>query len=337
MDAGISSLNEIYKPIADDLQRVDRRLLSIVAEALDPFPREIGAFRSFGKRLRPAVCLLIYRMNASSGEIPQAVIEQAAGVELMHIATLIHDDVVDGSYQRRGHQTLHRLFTDKTAVLVGDYLYATAIELFNRHGTRHVVDVVTRTTVGMAHGELMQVLMTAENRSRRAVYLDIISKKTADFFAAGAVVGADAAGVALDRREFFRKFGWNFGMAFQMIDDVLDYTATQNTLGKPVFQDLADGKITLPAILLIESGADLPPDLSSRGLTSSGQSTLTEQLARHDIIPRCIREADGYLVEAREILQSQNGREPSAPHRSLLALCDYILQQKGLPEFSFSR
>lgn len=331
------SLAELYKPIVEDLKKVDRRLMSIVAEALDPFPREIGAFRSMGKRLRPAVSLLVYKTarRGDATETPQNVIEQAAAIELMHIATLIHDDVVDGSYQRRGHQTLHRMFTDKTAVLVGDYLYATAIDIFNRFGTHHSVDVITRTTVGMAHGELMQVLLTPDTRSRRDIYMDIISKKTADFFAASAEVGAEAAGVLPDRRDQYRKFGWAFGMAFQMIDDVLDYTASENNLGKPVFQDLADGKVTLPAILLLESGSaqDVMPLFSERDLTPKSREILAAGIAQHDIIPRCIREADGYLSESREMLHSlRNGDAASAAYGSLLNLCDFILQQEGLPE-----
>ncbi len=333
-----NSLIEIYKPIVEDLENVDRRLMAIVAGALDPFPREIGAFRSLGKRLRPAITLLVYQTAAERMDDPPAVIEQAAGIELMHIATLIHDDVVDGAYQRRGHQTLHELFTDKTAVLVGDYLYATAIDIFNRNGSRHVVDVVTRTTMGMAHGELMQVLMTPESRNRREVYLEIISKKTADFFAASAEVGAEAAQAPAARRDRFRKFGWNFGMAFQMIDDVLDYTASEHNLGKPVFQDLADGKVTLPAILLLESNAsgDLLTLVGEGKLSPAARAALSDRLAQHDIIARCLREADVYLSEAREILNSLRESEVLPSHTALLALCDYILQQKGLPQPTFT-
>lgn len=339
VNATSDSLIHLYKPIVEDIKSVDRRLISIVAEALDPFPREIGAFRSLGKRLRPAITLLVYKAASGKTETPAAVIEQAAAVELMHIATLIHDDVVDGAYQRRGHQTLHQLFTDKTAVLVGDYLYATAIDIFNRFGTRHVVNVVTGTTVGMAHGELMQVLLTPESRSQRDIYLNIISKKTADFFAASAEVGAEAAQAPAERRDRYRKFAWNLGMAFQMIDDVLDFTASESNLGKPVFQDLADGKITLPAILLLETGAapDLLPLMAGRKLAADVKAQLSEQLAQHDIIPRCLREADGYLSESREILNSlHSGETLSGAHSSLFSLCDYVLQQHGLPQPSLT-
>ncbi len=331
------NLIEIYRPISDDLKSVDQCLLDVVAGALDPFPREIGAFRGAGKRLRPAMALLVYRM-ASEQTPPRRVLEQAAALELMHIATLIHDDVVDGSYQRRGHQTLHRLFTDKTAVLVGDYLYATAIDMFNRFGTHHSVNVVTRTTIGMAHGELMQVLLTPESRSRREIYLDIISKKTADFFAAAAEVGAEAAEVEGPRREEFRRFGWNFGMAFQIIDDVLDFTASPDNLGKPVFQDLVDGKVTLPALILLEAGAQefLMSVLSERKLTQEARAALSDLLASHDVIPRALREADQFLADARDVLNSLRTTESAPAFQSLLSLCDYIIQQKSLPQLSLT-
>ncbi|OGH60410.1 MAG: hypothetical protein A3G34_10240 [Candidatus Lindowbacteria bacterium RIFCSPLOWO2_12_FULL_62_27] len=329
------SLAEIYKPIAEDIKRVDGRLRGIVEEALDPFPREFGAFRSMGKRLRPAITLLVnHACRAARAETPQDVIEQAAAIELMHIATLIHDDVVDGAYQRRGHQTLHELFTDKTAVLVGDYLYATAIDIFNRFGSHHTVQVVTRTTVGMAHGELMQVLMSPETRSRREIYMEIISKKTADFFAACAEVGAEAARVPVERRQVFRKFGWQFGVAFQMIDDILDYTASENHLGKPVFQDLAEGKMTLPAILLMESGAapDIGDLAAHHNLSPQARATLTDHLNQNDIIPRSLREADTFLAEARDLLTAQRDPESGPAIASLQAICDFVLQQEGLPK-----
>lgn len=338
VNALTGSLLEIYKPIVEDLKNVDRRLQTIVSEALDPFPRDIGAFRSLGKRMRPALTLLTYRMLADGAASPQAVVEQASAVELMHIATLIHDDVVDGAYQRRGHQTLHQMFTDKTAVLVGDYLYATAIDTFNRFGTRHVVDVVTKTTVGMAHGELMQVLMSPETRSRREVYFKIISKKTADFFAAAVEVGAEAAEVPAERRAALRQAGWNFGMAFQMIDDVLDYTASEDNIGKPVFQDLADGKVTLPAILLLEAGAssELNEILAERRITPAQRDRLLDLLSQYEIIPRCIREADQHLSEARDIVGGVREIATPVPHASFLSLCDYVIQQKGLPQPSLT-
>ncbi|MBI4178251.1 polyprenyl synthetase family protein [bacterium] len=336
-------MTEIYKPIAADLDAVARKMMGVVAGALEPFPREIGAFRSLGKRLRPAICLLAWRSEGIDGAAPPEVVDQAAAVELMHIATLIHDDVVDGAYQRRGHQTLHELFTDKTAVLVGDYLYATAIDIFNQHAGRPVLGAITRTTVGMAHGELMQVLLDPDCRSRRDVYLDIISKKTADFFGAAAVVGASAALTGRagkndqeDRLELFRRFGWNFGMAFQMIDDILDFTASEDNLGKPVFQDLVDGRITLPAILLLESGNGVPATLRTvldqKELSQDIRAALLEDLNRFDIIPKAIRTAEGYLSEAREILQALFGSHRSVEaQQSLYSLCDYILLQRGLP------
>lgn len=195
----------------------------------------------------------------------------------------------------------------------------------------------------------MQVLLASGQRGRRDVYQDIISKKTADFFGAAALVGSEAAydgdttsPKQLERRELFRRFGWNFGMAFQMIDDILDFTASEDNLGKPVFQDVVDGKVTLPAILLLESGnhgADnIRKILSERKLTPDFRAALAEDLARHDIIPRSIREAETYAAEAKEILNTLFGPTPQfgVPPTSLSSLCDYILLQRGLPQPTFT-
>lgn len=332
------NLLKIYEPIGAELERMDIVLFGLISDALDPFPQDIRTFRSYGKRSRPAILLLAAKLeSAAAGRaaLPEGTVEQAAAVELMHIATLIHDDVVDGAIFRRGHKTLHRLFTDKTAVLVGDFLYASAIDIFNRYGSRHIVDTVTKTTVGMAHGELIQTVWPPESRADLETYRKIISKKTADFFAAAAAVGAEHAGANPERRDRYREFGWNFGMAFQIVDDLLDIVADPADIGKPVFQDLVDRKITLPILQLIDADSDarrmVDGVLESGRLTDEIRVGLLEKVTALDIAGSTLREAEKYVAQGREILQKLTEQIDDHPARqSLLALSDFILTRDGL-------
>lgn len=331
MNAYKNGLSELYQPIKEDLSRVEDRIAHVVKSTSRLFPPDLYYFHKPGKRLRPALTLLVYRIHHPNGTASEGIIDQSAAIEMMHLASLIHDDIVDAAPTRRGYRTLHRLFNEKTAVLVGDYLYTHALKMLIRRSSKVILDILADTTTEMAYIELSQVLFDVEKRLAKDYYFEMISKKTANLFGACAFVGADSTNSNPKQKETFRSFGWNFGMAFQIIDDIMDYISPEEQIGKPVFQDLLNGIPTLPAILLYESGCSdiILRIIQTKEMTPELSGALSSQLAEKDIIARCIQEAERYMMEAKELL-SQVVDEDTNRCSSIYGICDYVLQQPKL-------
>ena len=206
-----------------------------------------------GKRLRPLLTLAATKLCGYTGE---RHVKLATCVEFIHTATLLHDDVVDDSELRRGQSSANAIWGNQSSVLVGDFLFSRAFELMVEDGSLKVLQILSRASAVIAEGEVHQLLTSNDTETSEAQYLEVIQAKTAELFAAAARIGAVVADRPDVEEEALRAYGLNLGIAFQLIDDVLDYSARQAELGKTVGDDFREGKITLPVILAFRRGDD---------------------------------------------------------------------------------
>nr|WP_255575290.1 polyprenyl synthetase family protein [Caldovatus aquaticus] len=221
-----------------------------------------------GKRLRPLLTLAAARMCGYRGERHIAL---AACVEFIHTATLLHDDVVDESALRRGQASANALFGNKPSVLVGDFLFARAFQLMVADGSLRVLAILSEAAATIAEGEVLQLVTQNDTATTEAQYLAVIEGKTAALFAAATEIGAVVAGRPAAEAEALRTYGRNLGMAFQLVDDALDYAAEQAALGKTVGDDFREGKITLPVLLAFARGDEAERAFWRRALEERAQ------------------------------------------------------------------
>ncbi|MCH7718368.1 MAG: polyprenyl synthetase family protein [Chloroflexi bacterium] len=247
----------IYEPVQEELAKVEAMLQSV--KQID-FPRleELldHVLAGGGKRLRPTIALLTGQLGEYR---PDRLVPLAASIELLHTATLVHDDVIDASDTRRGRPTTNARHHNAVAVMLGDYMFAHAANLICRTESLEVVKLFSRTLMAMASGELTQDMSSYQYGQDTMAYFHRIAGKTASLFATSAEGGAMVAGVSKDWTEAMRIYGENVGMAFQIVDDILDFTGDEAELGKPVGSDLMQGTLTLPALLLMERNPDENP------------------------------------------------------------------------------
>lgn len=318
-------LKTIYAPVQASLIQVEETMRQ--AGRVEGFPR-LAEFLDYvldwpGKHLRPVVTLLSSQFHPHP---PQAAVAMAAAVEMLHIATLVHDDTVDMADLRRGRATVSNRYGKDVAVLVGDYLFAKSASIACDAGSLKAVQLFARAVMALSSGELRELVTSSVWNHSRDLYLKRIEEKTASLFASAAEVGAVLSGAPDAYADRLRDYGYNLGMAFQIIDDVLDFKGTEETVGKPVGNDLAQGVLTLPAILFVEQH---PDDFVVR----------TAFVARKD--PAKVRQAvelirnSGVLDEAECTAAAFCGKAraalaslPDIPARaSLLGLTDYVTQR----------
>lgn len=271
-----------------------------------PFIREAGdyIFRGGGKRVRPALLLLAARMLEHDGEEEVAY---AAAVELIHTATLVHDDVIDRSELRRGRASVHHLWGNSRTVLLGDWLYTTAMQEALSFGNVEVIRRLCAATAAMIEGELLALERLGDLELGESEYFAIIERKTARLFGAAASLPSlieppqPEAGAALER------FGQNLGICFQLVDDLLDYTARPDELGKPVLSDLREGKLTLPLLLALphlgsEERELVRRVLERRAVGDGEPERILRLVEREGTLEETRRRAARYARQAREAL-----------------------------------
>ncbi|MFI3186761.1 MAG: octaprenyl diphosphate synthase [Methylococcaceae bacterium] len=204
-----------------------------------------------GKRLRPMLLLLAAK---ALGGVSDSHLLMAAVIEFIHTATLLHDDVVDDSDLRRGKESANAVWGNAASILVGDYLYSSAFEMMVRTGNMRVMEILSKTTTAIAEGEVLQLLNCNNPETTEEKYLEVIARKTAILFSAATRLAAVIAGASTETEEGLAQYGQHLGIAFQLIDDALDYKASKEELGKNLGDDLAEGKPTLPLIYAIQNG-----------------------------------------------------------------------------------
>ncbi len=254
MELAAELLDRIYDPIRDEMHQVGQNLKDLGRDQ-SPFLSQIldHVMDNTGKRLRPALALLASRFHPYDRH---AVETMASAVELLHVAALVHDDFLDNSNIRRGRATIGSLWGRNAAVLVGDFVLATAAKLVCDTGDIRVMQLFAQATVQLSSGELHEMAGAYNWRQSREDYLQRIHDKTASLFATTGEAGAILSGAPEPITEALRDYGFNLGMAFQIVDDILDFDATREEMGKPVGNDLAQGIMTLPAIIAVERYPD---------------------------------------------------------------------------------
>lgn len=281
-----------------------------------------------GKRIRPTALLLGLKLCDYRGGEDLSL---AAAVELIHTATLIHDDVIDGAGTRRGRKTVNRQFGDTVTVLIGDHIYAKAMRLALRAGSLPILDVISDMTLKMVEGELLQYERSFNPEASLADYYDVIRRKTAHLFASSLKIAGLASGVDEGRLAALDSYGTHLGLAFQITDDLLDFTGSQQATGKPVLSDLAEGKLTLPAILAREARpAEMRPLLEK--ICRARKLGAEERQA----MLRCI-EATGALTGARNAAAQEAAQAeaalrvfpPSAARSVLMRLPELVLERSS--------
>jgi octaprenyl-diphosphate synthase len=225
-------------------------------------------------------------------------IELAAVIELIHTATLVHDDIIDDADTRRGRPSVNARWGNEITVLVGDWLYMTAFQKTLAQRNFEILDILTNLTCRMTEGELLQLTQRGNVDITEDEHLDIVRAKTAYLFSAAAEIGAIIGGASSSERIGLRNYGLNIGIAFQLIDDLLDFTASEEKLGKPVASDLRDGKLTLPAIWLNHRGTDRDREnirsVVASGFKSVSSKEIVDSLRRYELLEKAHHEAERY-------------------------------------------
>jgi octaprenyl-diphosphate synthase len=293
--------------IADKLAATDdlfRRHL----ESDVPFINEAGEyiFNGGGKRMRPALLLLSARLLGRDGE---EEITYAAVVELIHTATLLHDDIIDDSELRRGKTPVNRIWGNSRSVLLGDWLYTTSMQMALSHGRLEVIRRLCSATLKMTEGELLVLQRLGATDVSVDEYFDIIERKTAHLFAAACSIPALIPPSDENQVRTLESYGHNLGICFQLVDDLLDFTASESVLGKPVLSDLRGGKLTLPLILLLPRlGArerrSIEWVLEDRGFERTSPEEILEMVASGGTVDEVREMAAGYASAAREVLDA---------------------------------
>src|SRR5262245_23963026 len=242
---------EIFDLIHDDLAQVEKRLSAESIASVDTVTA-IGQYlqSSGGKRLRPSLLLLAAKLTG--GTANETALQLGAVVELIHAATLVHDDVIDAAETRRGRPSSNVKWGNHTCVLAGDWLYMQAFQIALRERNFQILDLLIGLTQMMVEGELLQLERIGKMDVTEADCMELVDRKTACLFSVCARLGALAGDSNADVQERLAEYAWNLGMAFQLVDDVLDFTAREKTLGKPVGGDLREGKVTLPLVYALE-------------------------------------------------------------------------------------
>ncbi len=318
-------LSAIRLPVAHDKEAVDeliiRRLRSDVA-----LINQIGHYivGSGGKRLRPLAVLLAARACGYEG---QQHIDLAAVVELIHTATLLHDDVVDGSELRRNRETANAVWGNEASVLVGDFLYSRAFEMMVDVGSMRVMEILAHATNRIAEGEVLQLLNTKDPDTNQGRYMEVIVRKTATLFEAGTRLGAVLAGTPRTTEESMADYGRNLGIAFQLIDDALDYSADNAELGKNVGDDLDEGKPTLPVLRAMEVGTPAQRQLLRDAIAQGGRERIDQviaAIASTDAITYTTQLARDYAQRAKDALAVLT---PSDTSDALATLADFAVSR----------
>lgn len=291
------ALTALVNLVREDLDACNRLIIARMQSPVQLIPQLAAhLIAAGGKRLRPLLTLAAARLCGYRGDRHVAL---AACVEFIHTATLLHDDVVDESDLRRGQASANAIFGNKASVLVGDFLFARAFQLMVADGSLEVLDILCSAAATIAEGEVLQLVIQNDTASTEAQYLEVIEGKTAALFAAATRVGAVVADRPPAEAEALESYGRNLGIAFQLVDDALDYSAEQERLGKTVGDDFREGKITLPVILAFARGSEADRTFWQRVLEErqQGEGDLTHALAlmhRQDAIIDTIARARHY-------------------------------------------
>jgi octaprenyl-diphosphate synthase len=335
MKASVTSLKQarqirqVFGPVLERLGEVDLFFEREFQQA-QPMVRDVATYvlGSGGKRLRPALVLLVSRMLGYKGERD---IRYAAVIELIHTATLIHDDIIDGSDLRRGKPTANNTWGNQTTVLVGDWLYTRTMDLCLELGDVEVMRVLTSATLKMTEGEILADRVRGQVDVDEPTYMDITQRKTGELFSAACALPALFQPSTLHLTETLLEFGRNVGISFQLVDDLLDFTADRTALGKPVMADLLEGRVTLPVILLLErldgrTRGRLAEVVACGSFDAISREEVLQMVRTSGVLDEVRRRAEVYSERAVKVAQAF----PPGDERDALVRASQLLLDRGV-------
>jgi octaprenyl-diphosphate synthase len=318
-------LSEIYEPVQEELAVVEESL-KLASEVDSPWLSELldYSLKGGGKRIRPILALLSSKFYEQGSD---SILQIAVAVELMHLATLVHDDTIDNSPVRWGRPTVNKIWGMEKAVLLGDYMFAKAGKIAATTGNLRVIRLFSQTLMILSSGELAQAHSAFNLEQARENYIQRIASKTASLFCLATESGAVLSQAPEESIVILRDYGYNLGVAFQVVDDVLDFIGTEEELGKPVGSDLAQGTLTLPAMLLNEKNPEDNPvkRLFEGGDKGKNIGLAVEAVRNSMIVQECFTFASEYTDKACNNL---NRLPQNASRQALIDLADYVITRR---------
>jgi octaprenyl-diphosphate synthase len=321
-------MEEVTRLIKNDLERleesIDRLLTTRVTFIKDVVHHLIW---SGGKRVRPILVILSSKLCGCQNDTP---LPYAAIVEFIHTATLLHDDVVDNAETRRGSATANTVWGNESSVLVGDFLFSKSFDLMVSDQNAEILKVMSRATTDLAEGEILELLKTSDAKTSEEEYFEVIASKTAVLLSAACEVGALLGDVEEKKRFALRDFGFHVGMAFQLTDDLLDYTSSGRTLGKDTGRDLKEGKVTLPLIHALKFASEREKASIEQALTKPRVSvadfrTIKKIIQKYGGLEYTARISKGHVDSAKSLMEVF---PDSLFKKALVDLADYIVARE---------
>jgi len=332
-------IGKVLQPIQSGLAQVEAKMKNVESSLFAPLATAfVDLIGSGGKRLRPTLALLASQVHEDLSHSPlfPAVIALAASLEMLHTATLVHDDIIDGALLRRGAPTLNALWNRGSTILAGNFMFARAAYFAAETGNPRVIRIFANTLETIVNGELFQLSARHDFYQDKEGYYQRIYAKTASLFAAATEAAAFLAGFTEDEVQSLRVYGHNLGMAFQIMDDILDFTGSDATLGKPAGSDLRGGTLTLPFFYFLQTHPDaerlisrmqetsIAADLGDSAQWDALINQIVRELRASPAVEAARQEADAFLELARANIATL----PDSPYlRAMLELCDFVVQR----------
>lgn len=319
------SLESIRALVEDDLQSTDQFIIAQLSSHIPLIKQMIEYILSCGgKRIRPMILLLSARALTPRGK---KYIDLAAVIELIHTATLLHDDVVDSSTLRRGHKTAHTIWGNDASVLIGDFLYSRAFQIIVDLRHQAILDIFAKATHYIAEGEILQLVNCHNHETSEAFYFDIIQRKTGKLFEIAAQLGAILSTDSDEDITALRQFGHHLGLAYQLIDDTMDYSQPGKQMGKNVGQDISDGKTTLPLIHAMRQSSPAELALIHAAIKTGSSNNLDAILEIIESTGAIKYTADKAKHHAEQAKQALERITPSPYRSALLDLSDFVVER----------
>ncbi len=321
-------MTDFMKLVEKDLNKLEVSIDRLITTKIG-FIKEIVNYiiKSGGKRVRPVLVILSAKLCGYRGDkhIPFAAI-----IEFIHTATLLHDDVVDNAGTRRGASTVNTVWGNEPSVLVGDFLYSKSFELMSRQGNHEILKIISQATTALSEGEILEIIKTAKIDTTEKDYFDIIGNKTAILFSAACEIGAILGNVPATQRNSLKNFGYKLGIAFQLRDDILDYTSYDEVLGKHVGTDLKEGKITLPLIHALKPATErerlsVEKIIHKKTISQKDFEWVSKFINKYNGMRHASATTEKYLDEAKKHLN----QFPASRYKdALLSLADSMLKRE---------
>lgn len=321
------SLNDILIPVQKEMDELERVMLGLLSSQV-PFVQSVAEYviKNGGKRLRPILTILCAKLSGYHGE---AAYKMGSCIEFVHTASLLHDDVIDNARLRRGKPSANSKWGNHVSVLVGDFFYCRASQLLTAQGDMRILKAVTDAITALTEGEVLEITKNLDLNTSEADYLDIIRNKTAVLFAAACRVGAILGNVPAEYEAGLSEFGLNLGMAFQLADDALDYTSTEEVFGKESGIDLQEGKLTLPLLVAIKRATPEEQQTIKNALMAERPDKSVFQgiqsiIEKYKGFNETYKAAERYVSLAKEALAVFR---PSIEKDILLYTADYVISR----------